>query len=263
MEGESRMAVRRSVLFSGVFLTLLGLFSALPGEAQNTAALERQLTKRVDEYYKLLVTGEWRKVQDYITEDSYDTWLAQPKNTIQSYEIKEVKVAPDRKQADVTVMVTFIIPQFPVALTHARPSQWVYQKRQWFIRLATPKELGEVFREVFGTKGPVSEPQPVTSPLVFDQNPIRLPRNEGAAETTVKVPFQNVSSTPVTVKDLNTNCPCLSVEVDKTMVRPQEKGTLTVTYRAPANDRPARPAIRAVLSPSLYLLDLAVEFSNE
>ena len=258
------MQLRTVSLCVRIFVLAVLLVAALPGEAQNTAALGRQLTKRVDEYYKLYVSGEWRKVQDYITEDSYDTWLALPKNTIESYEIKEVKVAPDRKQADVTVLVTARAPQFPAPFTFPQPSKWVYQKRRWFVRLPKPQELSEVFKQVFGAKGPVSQPQPVQSPLVFDQNPIRLPRSEGAAETTVKVPFQNVTSTPVTVTDLGTNCPCLKAEVDKTEVQPGEKGILTVTYHAESGDRPPRPpVVQATLAPSLFLLDLPVEFSNE
>ena len=257
------MAMQRGWLVVAGFLAIL-LSSALPGEAQNTAALERQLTRRVDEYYKLFVSGEWRKVQDYITEDSYDVWLAQPKNTIQSYEIKEVKVAPDRKQADVTVAATFLIPQFPAPLTQQQRSQWFYQKRQWFIRLPTPRDMNDVFKDVFGTKGPGSQPQPVPSPLRFDQNPVRLPGREGAAEITIKVPFQNETTTVVTVKDLSTNCPCLNAEVDKTVLPPQEKGILTVTYRTPASDSPSRRlVVQATLGPMMFLLDLPVEFSNE
>ncbi|OFV99789.1 MAG: hypothetical protein A3H28_06690 [Acidobacteria bacterium RIFCSPLOWO2_02_FULL_61_28] len=257
------MATQRGWLVLPGFLAIL-LTAALPAEGQNTAALERQLTRRVDEYYKLFVSGEWRKVQDYITEDSYDIWLAQPKNTIQSYEIKEVKVAPDRKQADVTVAATFLIPQFPAPLTQPQRSQWVYQKRQWFVRLPTPRDINDIFKEVFGTKGPASQPQPVLSPLRFDQNPIRLPGREGAGEITVQVPFQNETTTVVTVKDLSTNCPCLKAEVDKTEVQPGEKGILTVTYRTPASDSPSRRlVVQATLSPTMFLLDLPVEFSNE
>ena len=253
----------------GGWLVLPGLLAilltaALPAEGQNTAALERQLTRRVDEYYKLFLSGEWRKVQDYITEDSYDIWLAQAKNTIQSYEIKEVKVAPDRKQADVAVAATFLIPQFPAPLTQQQRSQWFYQKRQWFVRLQTPRDMNDVFKDVFGTKGPVSTPQPVQSPLRFDQNPVRLPGREGAGEITVKVPFQNDAPAPVTIKDLGTNCPCLHAEVDKTLLQPQEKGILTVTYRTPASDTPSRRlAVQATLAPMMFLLELPVEFRNE
>lgn len=258
------MVVRRSAFFWGVFLALLVLISALPGEAQNIPALERQLTKRVDEYYKLFVTGAWRKVQDYLTEDSQDIWFGLPKNTIDSYEIKEVKIAPDRKQADVTVLVTFRIAQFPSPFTAPRPSKWVYQKRQWFVRLPKPEELSETIQRVFGTKASSSAPQPVQSPLRFDQNPVRLPRSEGASEITVKVPFQNITTAPVTVRDLGTNCVCLKAEMDKVELAAEEKGILTVTYIAAPGERPShRMAVQAMISPSLYLLDLTVEFSNE
>ena len=56
--------------------------------------------------------------------------------------------------------------------------------------------------------------------------------------------------------------PCLKAEVDKTEVQPGEKGTLTVTYHAESGNRPPRPTVQATLAPSLFLLDLPVEFSN-
>lgn len=257
------MAVRRNRMGLPGLLTILALFSALPGEAQNIPALERQLTKRVDEYYKLLVTGQWRKVQDYLTEDSQDAWFALPKNTIDSYEIKEVKIAPDRKQADVTALVTFRIPQFPSPFTQPRPSKWVYQKRQWFVRVAKPEEMGEILQKVFGAKGPSSAPQPAQSPLRFDPNPVRLPRSESGSAITVKVPFQNITATPVTIKDLGTNCACLKAEMDKETLAPEEKGILTVTYlAAPAEPPSHRMAVQAMIYPSLFLLDLTVDFGN-
>ncbi|MCH7977398.1 MAG: hypothetical protein IH935_00270, partial [Acidobacteria bacterium] len=69
-----------------LFLLIFLLAAGLPGRAQDQAAPEsekaRQLTERVDQLYQLFVSGDWRKVEPYVAEESQDIWLAQAKGTI-------------------------------------------------------------------------------------------------------------------------------------------------------------------------------------
>jgi len=240
----------------------LWLVSALPGEAQNVSARERQITKRVQEYFQLLVTGDWRKVENYLTKDSQDTWLTMAKNKIQSFEVKEVQIAPGNREADVTVLVTFYIPQVSAPFQQPRKTKWINERRNWFIKLPPMVSATELFQKVFGagSMGGLSSPQTVQPPLRFDQNPVRLSRQEGAAESTAQVPFQNVTASVVSVTQLGSNCPCLQVSMDKLLVQPGEQGILTVTYRAlPQGPPSSAPVIQATLGPTFYLLDLPVE----
>jgi len=240
----------------------LWLVSALPGEAQNVSARERQITKRVQEYFQLLVTGDWRKVENYLTKDSQDTWLTMAKNKIQSFEVKEVQIAPGNREADVTVLVTFYIPQVSAPFQQPRKTKWINERRNWFIKLPPMVSATELFQKVFGagSMGGLSSPQTVQPPLRFDQNPVRLSRQEGAAESTAQVPFQNVTANVVSVTQLGSNCPCLQVSMDKLLVQPGEQGILTVTYRAlPQGPPSSAPVIQATLGPTFYLLDLPVE----
>lgn len=241
----------------------LWLVSALPGEAQRVSARERQLTKRVGEYFQSLVTGEWRKVENYITRDSQDTWLAMAKNKIESFEIKEVQIAPGNREADVTVLVTFYIPQVSAPFHQPRKTKWIYERRNWFTHLPPLVSATELFQKVFGAggnMGGLTSPQTVQPPLRFDQNPVRLSRQEGAAEITAQVRFQNVTASVVSVTQLGSNCPCLQLSMDKLLVQPGEQGILTVTYRAlPQGPPSSAPVIQATLGPTFYLLDLPVE----
>lgn len=240
----------------------LWLVSALPGEAQNVSARERQITKRAQEYFQLLVTGDWRKVENYLTRDSQDTWLTMAKNKIESFEVKEVQIAPGNREADVTVLVTFYIPQVSAPFQQPRKTKWINERRNWFIKLPPMMSATELFQKVFsaGSMGGLSAPQTVQPPLRFDQNPVRLSRQEGAAESTAQVPFQNVTASVVSVTQLGSNCPCLQVSMDKLLVQPGEQGILTVTYRAlPQGPPSSAPVIQATLGPTFYLLDLPVE----
>lgn len=121
------------------------LVSALPTEAQDLAAREQHLRRRVEEVYRLFVTGEWRKVEPYVSADTRDLWSAQPKSTIDSYEIGEIKMDPDGRRADVTIRATFRVPQGPMSFTMSQKSEWVFEKEQWYLKVKKFPALLQMF----------------------------------------------------------------------------------------------------------------------
>jgi hypothetical protein len=187
------------------------------------------------------------------------------KNKIESFEVKEVQIAPDGREADVTVLVTFYIPQISAPFHQPRKTKWINERRNWHIKLPPVVSATELFQKVFGgaSMGGLSAPQPVQAPLRFDQNPVRLSPQQGAAEVTAQVPFQNTTASVVSVTQLGSNCPCLQVSMDKVLLQPGEQGILTVTYRAlPTGPPPRPPVVQATIGPSFYLLDLPVEITG-
>src|ERR671918_10863 len=104
-----RVSVRHFAV-SAIALAGLWFGSAAPSYGADQAALQKQLMKRVDEFYQTFLTGNWSKMSQYITKDSQDIWLAQPKGLIQSYKIESVTVAPDGKtgKANAQVMTRFM-----------------------------------------------------------------------------------------------------------------------------------------------------------
>ena len=255
------MKERYGRLVLPTFLITLLLVLALPGETQDLSAREQQLRQRVNEIYRLFVSGEWRKVEQYVSEDTRDPWFAQPKSTIDSFEIKEIKVAPDGTKADVTVMATFRVPQAALPFTMPQKGEWVFEEGLWFLKIRKPPTLFEMFQAT----GAPSNPQTSQSPFVFDQNPVLLPKSEGTSEIVVKVPFQNVNPNVVTVQELSTTCACLKAEMDKLRLNPEEHAILTVTYHNTSDTAPpARLAIQAlILSPAVYQLELPVVLQDQ
>ena len=243
-------------------LPLVLLLAAFPhpAESQGQAALEKQVTKRVDQIYQVFVSGEWRKVAPFLTEDSQDLWLAAPKGKLDSYHIESVEIAPNGKQATAMVKVTFQVKEAAgVPFTMLRRSDWVYQKGQWLMKLKPPSSLLDTFSMIAPSKAVKA-----TSPLLFDQNPIHLSRPQPGSEVVIRIPFQNVTPNVISVQDLRTNCACLKAEMDKTEVKPEEKGLLTVTYRALSNTPPSpAPVVQAILAPVMFLLDIPVVIDTE
>lgn len=239
-------------------ITLL-LVSALPGESQSQSDREQQLTRRVDEVYQLFVSGGWRQVEQYLTEDSKDLWLAQAKGKIDSFRVESVQVAPDGLRANVTVMATFhILIAANAPFTQAQRSEWLYLNDEWFLKLKPPPPSMDFFK----LGGTPSAPMVAEMPLRFDQNPIKILRPESGARAVVTVSFQNVTQGVVKVTELGSTCGCLKAEMDKLVLQPQETGTLTVTYSPPRRAPLRPPVVQAIVNPGSYLLDLPVEINR-
>ena len=80
----------------------------------------------------------------------------------------------------------------------------------------------------------------------------------------VKIGFQNAGAITVHLQDLKTTCSCLRAEVDKTVVQPGGKGTLTLTYHSSTNPATESPlSVQALIAPTMYLLELPIVLSNE
>lgn len=265
------MKARRGWFVLPISLTTLLLVAALSGNTQAPSRQQQDLTKRVDQIYRLFVIGDWKKVEPMVSEDTRNNWAAQAKGAIDSFQITEVKLEPDGKHANASVLVTFRIPQVGGPITQAQKSKWVYEKGNWFIQIQPPPSPLEAFRgagiPLAGTPsaGTPSVPTTPISPVVWDQNPIRLPRPQAGAETVIKVSFQNVTPNPVLIQNLRSDCPCLKVATDKTQVQPVEKGVLTLTYNASLHPNPQGPlhVQGTLLAPAVYFLDLPVNITGE
>lgn len=259
------IAVR--VFFPAVFLLAL----ALPGSAQDLAAREQLLRQRVEGVYRLFVTGAWRQVEQYVSEDTRDLWFGQAKSTIDSFELGEIKIDPDGQRALVTVKATFRVLQSPGQFTMPQIGEWLFEEGQWFLKIRKPPTLFEMFGTTTASSStassssgaPLASPQ--QSPFAFDQSPVLLPNTAGSSEIVVKVLFRNVSSNRVTVQELSTTCECLKAEMDKRQLNPQEQAFLTVTYQnPPGHAPPLQMAVRAIVfTPAVYQMQLPVLLQDQ
>ena len=130
-------------------ILLLGF--PLPAQSRDQSALEKKLTKRVDQYYSSFVSGDWKTVETLITDSSRDIWKAEWKGTIESFHIESLKIDSDGKRADVIATVKLRVAQISVPLELPQKTEWIYKKRQWFLQLKPPANLMDMFK---GTGGP-------------------------------------------------------------------------------------------------------------
>ena len=248
----------RPLVFTA-WLLPLALVATIPGlaETPNQSGLEKRLTTRVNQIYQLFVSGEWEKVTPFISKDTLNIWLAQNKSIIEGFKIDSIQIAPDGKQAEVTVMATFHVPQVPTApFSMAQKTQWVYEKGQWFMKVRPRPSQLELFQMMAQSSAAHMAP---SSPLVFDQNPVKIPRSGAGTESVATVSFQNIFPMDVSIQDLKTNCACLKAEVDRTALPSTTKGVLTIKYSGPPDGLAgATLAVQATIAPMMYSLKLPV-----
>lgn len=236
---------------------LLLLAIPLPAENKGPSAQEKKLTKRIDGFYHCFVTGEWNKVTPFVSKDTRQIWLGLGKSTIESYKIDTVEMAPGNKTAKVSVLVTNRFPQaFNAPFTRPQRSDWIYEKGEWFVKLRPRPSLTELFKSL---NPPSNVATPATSPVIFEQNPVKLPLPGEGADSVVKISFQNIAPIAISVGNLRTNCACLTAEMDRTEYPMTVQGVLTLTYHPKLNNSPETSlAVQATLAPLGYELNLPV-----
>ncbi len=233
---------------------------ACPAAARDNTKTTKQLTQRVDQFYRLSVAGEFVKMEPFVSQDTRNFWQSHHGGKIEAYQIESVTVSPDGKRADVAVLVTFRLLQVSSApFQQSQKSEWIFEKGKWFL-IGKPRASP---METFKGLGSQTDPGAQRSPLVFDQNPVQLPPGTGA-EQVVKVQYQNTNPIIETIQNLTTNCPCLKAEVDKPTLQPEQKGTLTLTYNGSLNNsQKSSFAVEAIISPSMYHLSLPVVLGKD
>jgi hypothetical protein len=239
-----------------LLLIAVSVVAALPAQAQKLTKDEKKLTKRVDQFYRLFVSGEWDKVEPFVTPDTRSIWIEAPKSKLISYRVVTVKIEPDGKRATATVAVVSTVPRMPGApLNHTQSSDWMNENGQWYIKLKRQPSLLEIFHSI---KAPsdVARTQP---PLLFEQNPIKIPPSDGTDEKVIKVPYQSIAGYAINIQGMSTSCACLTAEVDRTTMNLGEKGVLTLHYRPAANvPTQTNISIHATVAPLMYPLNLTV-----
>lgn len=236
-------------------LSLVVLFAVHPAHAEKQNKEEKKLIKRVEEFYRLLVNAQWGKVEPFVTPDTREIWISAPKNKLMSFHVENVKMAPDGKQATVSVSVVGTVARLPGAsMNQTQNSEWLKDRGKWYIKLKRSPSLLEIFKTI---KSPsdIASTQP---PLIFDHNPVKIPEDTGG-ETVVKVSFQSIAGYGIAIQDLGTSCPCLTAEVDRTSMQLGEKGVLTLHYNPAANVPTQRTlSVHATVAPLMYPLQLSV-----
>src|SRR5690242_8778728 len=135
------------------------------------AAVDEALRARITEFYQLHVTGEYRKAERLVAEDSQDVYYEHSKPKYLSFEIKSIEYLDHFKKAKVTVTCEQFVSGLgnlgrPVKMPST--SSWKVVDGKWFW-WADPAELARGPMGKMANAG--TKPEPGAKPPMPDKIP--------------------------------------------------------------------------------------------
>lgn len=216
------------------------------------AGTNEALRARVSGFYQAFVDGKFRKADDYVAEESKDSFFSMEKKPYKAFEVLDLYYTDDFKKAKVVTKVTTQTqnPRFgnmqmqPVVMTY-----WKFENGTW--SWFDPAAAGiHSVDTPFGkmTFGPVTAAGPtilgekrvsteeVLQKVSVDKETFRFSPAEGGTETvTVSNGLPGIIT--VVVEDWP-SLPGFTVKADKTKLNEGEKATVTFAYKAGARTPP-------------------------
>ncbi len=207
------------------------------------AAVDEALRARITEFYQLHVTGEYRKAEKLVAEDSQDIYYEHGKPKYLSFEIKTIAYSDNFTKAKVSVTCEQYVSGLgnlgkPVKIPST--SSWKVVDGKWFW-WADPEELargpmGKMANA--GTKpDPGAKPNPENIPTTpdFAMGKVKWEKDTLAVKpnSTYQLAITNGSAgtTSLVLKQI---LPGIELSIDKANLNPGEKAV--VTFKT--NDNP-------------------------
>jgi uncharacterized protein DUF1573 len=222
-------AVQKYATFLMGLVFVLSGGPALPqGTPEANTSQADALRKRVEEYYSLLQAGRYTQAEDYMTPDSKEPFRRVPKSAFLGFEIKTLNLDSDKKTAAVVVQVQAFMPGLssqPVEMPYN--SNWRLVDGVWY--LVFPKEMP--MSPLSAISNNTSTPQiPRTEELKFKGHHYNLAKIDRGQKKVARFPFTNVTDHVVTITQVITGTPLLTVENYKKEYKPGESGVLAIDF---------------------------------
>lgn len=219
----SRCSRQVALLAALAFLTV-GVYSRAASSA------EQALRTRADQLYTALQQGDWRKAEKFFTKESRPIYRAQPKKPISGYRIDSVKVDATGKSAEVVVAFpapTGIIPGPPVLIPET--TVWRLAGGRWCMEISPP-HLVQGLPQASATEQ-TSLPRFLikSKDLKFQYTWLSVGPVHPGETKVARFAFTNVSQHSVTLADVESTCPCLTMTSQQKEFKPGEAGVLEFT----------------------------------
>ena len=156
----------------GKFLLLLALITASLAWAQNDPfdqppppEIEEALRSRITQFYDLFQKGKFREAEQFVAEDSRESYYIARKGRIHGFSIKEIYFGSDFKTAKALLTLKTMVPfagSTPIDVPMG--TQWAWTDENWFLVLPKARP-GDQIQTPFGLKtiGPETAGMPKSS----------------------------------------------------------------------------------------------------
>jgi hypothetical protein len=232
---------------------------------QPPAAVDEALRARITEFYQLHVTGEYRKAEKLVAEDSQDIYYEHGKPKYLSFEIKTIAYSDNFTKAKVSVTCEQHVSglgNLGRAVKMPSTSSWKVVDGKWFW-WADPEELarGPMGRSAnagtkpgAGAKAPAPDSIPTTPD--FAMGKVKWEKETLAVKpnSTYQLTITN-SSAGTSSLVLKQILPGIELSIDKANLNPGEKAV--VTFKT--NDNPHSGVIAFQVDPLGEIISVVVK----
>ena len=236
-----------------VFAVGCALFAS---EAQEAKAPPKKtdtaLRERVSRFYQAIIDGKFQQAEQLVAAESKNFFVGSNKPNYASFEVKRIEYTDDFHQATVTLLITRLVPIEGFAghpVPGMIPSHWKIEHGKW-CWYVTPTDVssspfGQVPKGGMMTQGgpvpgqrslPVM-PNMAAGLVTADKTAVTLKSGASSAE---QVTISNKLRFPVTLSVMDASYPGVTVSLDQTTVKPEDKGVvrLQATGGASASSEP-------------------------
>jgi hypothetical protein len=212
----------------GLVLTLSGGWALPQGTSAAQTSQAETLRKRVGEYYSLVQLGRYTQAEDYMTPESKETFRKIAKSPFLSFEINSVKLDASGQAAAVEVRIRAFLGQVstnPVPMSYN--TNWRLVDGLWYLVL--PKDVPtSPLAAIANRNSSTHNPKP--GELKFKGQHFNLGHMDQAQKKVARFPFTNEADHVVTITDVITGTPLLTVENYKKEYKHGESGELAIEF---------------------------------
>jgi hypothetical protein len=246
-------------------LGVLASASFAQSAGEPPAEVDQALRARITEFYQLHVTGEYRKAEKMVAEDSQDIYYEHNKPKYLSFEIKTIAYAENFTKAKVSVTCEQYVPGLA---TLGRPvkmpstSSWKVVDGKWYW-YADPEELAR------GPMGKSANAGTKPAPGAAQPGEVKIPTTPDFALGKVKLEKDSLAVKPNETYTMFISngsqgtaslsmaqvLPGIQVTIDKPSLNPGEKAV--VTFKT--NENPHSGVIAFQVDPLGEVLGIAVK----
>jgi hypothetical protein len=202
------------------------------------AAVDKALRERVSEFFQDHVTGEYRKAEAIVAEDTKDYFYDHDKPKYLGFEIQKIKYNEDFTKAEVTVIcdqyMNLPIPGFQgKRMKLPTPSYWKLENGQWYWYIDKEKLYDSPFGHMHpgpeakdGAPGQIQVPetaQQFFAKLTTDKDKVQL--KPGAVEHVI---VDNGTTNFITLEVIN-HAHGIRASLEQSALKPGDKTTLSIT----------------------------------
>ena len=243
-----------SLLF---FTVCCGLAAAQPASDtfdKAPPAIEDALRARVQAFYQAHVDGKFRKADDYVAEDSKDTFFAAEKTRYKSCDVSSVRFEEDFTKATVVTAckteMFFHGEKFPVTVPFS--SRWKVENGDWFWYYVASNQKESPFgtltagRESEHGRAPIVPPdmnklaQQILSKVTIDRDEVTVEQDHDSRQ---EVHLKNDMMGAIQVSTDPTGLPGLTVRAEKAQVNPGEEVTIIIEFNFDDPEINCRPCL--------------------